>query len=233
MSIAFFIAPVFRICLLFVFLHKELVDREFFMVYSYLMLIFCADSSGSFLSFALAEEDSGTRTLVDSAAYPAEGRMNECFFSAMERFFTVNSRTVHDVDEWVAVTGPGSFTGIRIGMAGVSGICSALGKELFGISALDAAALVSGESRLTAAAKIKLNEYACRTYDFILPRYSDLSVVTADELPGDVIMAGSSSLNLAEAVADARCGFFIQKAVPLYVKRSEAEINFDKKSNRQ
>ncbi|MDR0453302.1 MAG: tRNA (adenosine(37)-N6)-threonylcarbamoyltransferase complex dimerization subunit type 1 TsaB [Deferribacteraceae bacterium] len=193
------------------------------------MLIFCADSSGAFFTYALAAEDSGKRVLLGAGSYPARGRVNEIFFPAVERFFKENRLTVCDIDRWVVITGPGSFTGIRIGMAGLSGICAALGKKLSGISALDAAALISGKTILTVAAKLKLDEYVLRTYNFISSVYSVLSVVTSDGLPEDAFMA-DSAMNLAESAADIRSEIFIQEASPLYVKCSEAEINFDKKS---
>jgi len=196
------------------------------------MLFFCADSSGGALSFALAEGDSNERLLLGAVSYPAENKISEKFFPALERFLTVNGKTVYDIDRWVVISGPGSFTGIRIGMAGLSGVCAALGKVLSGISSLDAAALLSGKTRLTAAAKLKLDEYVCKTYDFISQQYSILSVAAVSELPADTLMVGAA-MNLAESVADSRCERFIQEASPLYIRRSEAEINFDKKSNCQ
>jgi len=196
------------------------------------MLIFCADSSGGVLLFALAAEDSNRKLLLGAVSYPAESRVNEKFFPALDQFLAANNVTVYDINKWVIISGPGSFTGIRIGMAGISGICVALGKTLFGISALDAAALISGKTRLTVAAKLKLDEYVYRTYDFITRQYSVLSVDTISGLPKDTLIVGAA-MNLAESIADDRCDFFIQEATPLYVRRSDAEINFDKKSDRR
>ena len=193
------------------------------------MLIFCADSSGTSLSFCLAVEESDVRVLLGTVSYPAQGRMSDFFFSVMEQFLLANNRTVHDIDKWVVITGPGSFTGIRIGMAGISGICAALGKPLYGISALDAAALLSGKMNVVTAARLKFDEYALRSYDFISSKYSVLSIARSNELPEGAIMAGIN-MNLAESIADVRSERFIGEAAPLYSKRSEAEINFDKKS---
>lgn len=46
--------------------------------------------------------------------------------------------TLADVDVWVVDTGPGTFTGLRQGLALLRGLAFALHKPLYGVSALDA-----------------------------------------------------------------------------------------------
>ena len=48
--------------------------------------------------------------------------------------------TLNDMDAFAAITGPGSYTGLRIGISAVQGICYALGKPCIGVSALEALA---------------------------------------------------------------------------------------------
>jgi tRNA threonylcarbamoyladenosine biosynthesis protein TsaB len=49
---------------------------------------------------------------------------------------------LRDVDVFAVTTGPGSFTGLRIGIAAMQGLAFAMGKPLVGISGLDALAQI-------------------------------------------------------------------------------------------
>ena len=49
---------------------------------------------------------------------------------------------VRDVDVYAVATGPGSFTGLRIGIATMQGLAFAAGKSLVGVSGFDALARV-------------------------------------------------------------------------------------------
>jgi tRNA threonylcarbamoyladenosine biosynthesis protein TsaB len=55
-----------------------------------------------------------------------------------------NALTFHDLDLLAVVTGPGSFTGIRIGLAAMRGIALALKKPIIGISSFDMFAVQDG-----------------------------------------------------------------------------------------
>src|SRR5712671_1082682 len=56
-----------------------------------------------------------------------------------------------DIDVIAAATGPGSFTGLRIGLAAVKGLAEALKKPIVGVSMLEA--IARGPARANPAAK--------------------------------------------------------------------------------
>jgi len=60
--------------------------------------------------------------------------------SAINTFLEGNGATLDDIDCLVCGTGPGSFTGVRVGVMYAKTLAFALGKPIIGISSFDAAA---------------------------------------------------------------------------------------------
>ncbi|HKR01376.1 MAG TPA: tRNA (adenosine(37)-N6)-threonylcarbamoyltransferase complex dimerization subunit type 1 TsaB [Pyrinomonadaceae bacterium] len=58
---------------------------------------------------------------------------------------------LHDVDFFAAAVGPGSFTGLRIGLATVKAFAATLGRQCVGVQTLHAVARGAGESDRTLA----------------------------------------------------------------------------------
>jgi tRNA threonylcarbamoyladenosine biosynthesis protein TsaB len=59
----------------------------------------------------------------------------------IEMLCTVSDMKLEEVDLFVCTIGPGSFTGVRIGVSTVKGFALATGKPVVGVSTLDALAL--------------------------------------------------------------------------------------------
>lgn len=55
-------------------------------------------------------------------------------------WLTVNGRRLDDVDAFAVVTGPGSFTGLRVGVAAIQGLALARQKRVVGVPTLEAMA---------------------------------------------------------------------------------------------
>ncbi len=56
-----------------------------------------------------------------------------------------------DIDGFAVVTGPGSFTGVRVGLAAIKGLAEVLAKPIAAVSLLEAVAVSGGsQGRLTA-----------------------------------------------------------------------------------
>lgn len=76
---------------------------------------------------------------------------------------------VEQVDGFAATVGPGSFTGLRIGISAIKGLAYALHKPVAGVSSLDALAWQCSQTPLLICAVIdarKKEVYSCR-YRFI------------------------------------------------------------------
>lgn len=68
---------------------------------------------------------------------------------AIEEVLSQNCKTVSDIDAIAVTEGPGSYTGLRVGMATAKGLCFALNKSLITLNTLDVmtAAMLSQVSR--------------------------------------------------------------------------------------
>lgn len=97
-----------------------------------------------------------------------------------------------DIQGFAIGLGPGSFTGLRIGMATVKGLATAAGKPLYGVSTLDIiAASCAGDSRLICSVldARKKEVYAAfyRTNNNGVPqRVSDITVMAPERLAGQI-----------------------------------------------
>lgn len=91
------------------------------------------DTSSRHLTVVACKGDKkAVRELKDCAMNHSVVLMDE-----IERALGEVRLTPADCDYFVAVTGPGSFTGIRIGVSCVKGYASALGKRAVGVTTFD------------------------------------------------------------------------------------------------
>lgn len=87
--------------------------------------------------------------------------------------------------------GPGSFTGLRIGMATVKGLAAASGKPFYGISTLDIIAASCSDQRLICAVldarkrEVYTAFYRCGQ-DGFARRVSEIEALPPDALPGRI-----------------------------------------------
>jgi len=62
---------------------------------------------------------------------------SERLLGAIEFVLTEARCSIHDIDGWAISLGPGSFTGLRIGVSTVKGLAFATGKPVAGVATLD------------------------------------------------------------------------------------------------
>jgi tRNA threonylcarbamoyladenosine biosynthesis protein TsaB len=99
-------------------------------------LILAVDTTGEHGSLALVR---GAEVL-EAVAMHAPSGFAQILYGELERLLTRQGVSVADVDCFAAASGPGSFTGVRVGLACVKGLAEALGKPAVAVSNLEALA---------------------------------------------------------------------------------------------
>jgi tRNA threonylcarbamoyladenosine biosynthesis protein TsaB len=103
-------------------------------------LILAADTSSSLASFAIV---SGEKILA-SLSGGAHLQHSQTFFSNLSILLQLADIEITEIDAFAVVTGPGSFTGLRVGLAAIKGLAHTLSRPALGISSFDAVALGTG-----------------------------------------------------------------------------------------
>jgi tRNA threonylcarbamoyladenosine biosynthesis protein TsaB len=100
------------------------------------MLTLAVDTSGDMGSITLIEDD---RVLEERGLQAGSG-FSHTLFGEIEAMLARQKRRLADIDLYAAANGPGSFTGIRVGLAAIKGLAEVAGKPAVGISNLQALA---------------------------------------------------------------------------------------------
>ncbi len=188
------------------------------------------DTSSDYLVIVISQDN----TVIASQVLYAGKKMSELLLFQLDNMLESSSININDIDEFYAGVGPGSFTGVRIGVALVLGLSSALNKKAYGISSLDVEAIVSEKDLLKTAALLKGNVYAVRNYDFTNNVFSEYYVDEICENINDYTLVNNNKSyfpNISFAVRSGRLWDFRAECTPIYLRKSEAELNLDKKSN--
>ena len=100
------------------------------------MLFLALDTTRSAGSSALMRDDYLVREDASDSSRSHASKLPAELATLLQR----TGVTLHDIDALAVGIGPGSFTGLRVGIATMQGLAVALNRPLFGVSALDALA---------------------------------------------------------------------------------------------
>lgn len=98
------------------------------------------DTSGAVCSVALND---GETTLYECVARAAKSHAR-LLTELVRQCLSFADISAREVDVYAAAVGPGSYTGLRIGVATVKGMAHALGKPAVGVGTMDAIGLTYG-----------------------------------------------------------------------------------------
>ncbi len=201
------------------------------------MIILGADTSLPLLSVALLRD----RRLLGSVALEGKDSRNEKLLPAIDWLLAESHVGRGEIDLFAVTRGPGSFTGVRIGLATMQGLAMALGRPICAMSTHEAIALGDPQGgRVVVVDDAGRGQLYLSAFDgereVIAPRLAaadkplDAAIVRASEF----IQHGNVAASLARrahAIADAGRLDGYADVTPIYVRLAEAEVKLQQKQN--
>lgn len=115
------------------------------------MLIVSIDTSGKSGGVTLAEGDQDSFRVLESLPISG-GTFSAQLVPTLASLLDGHGASPRDIAGFAAASGPGSFTGLRVGLAAIKGLAEVLKKPIVTVSVLEALAISSGEQGKIAAA---------------------------------------------------------------------------------
>ncbi|HET8773522.1 MAG TPA: tRNA (adenosine(37)-N6)-threonylcarbamoyltransferase complex dimerization subunit type 1 TsaB [Thermoanaerobaculia bacterium] len=195
------------------------------------MIVLAADTSLPILSVALISDG----TLIGAMALEGRGSRNEKLLPAIDWLLAENGVERGAVELFAVTRGPGSFTGVRIGLATVQGLAMALRRPVCAMSTHEAIAF--GESGRAAVV-----DDAGRG-EFYVSEVEDGHVIVPAHLAGgvpdgrvirvsDFAQRDNVALRCARRALDIEQrgeGERYRDVTPIYVRLAEAEVKLQAK----
>lgn len=194
------------------------------------MRLLAIDTTSELASLALAE---GDRVLEEVAIDSPDG-FAHVIFPEIERLLARHNLQIGDIEGFAAAAGPGSFTGVRVGLTVAKGLAEAAGRRVVAVSNLQAVAALGTGPLRAPVIDARRGEVFVAIYGADLQLVSAEAVVNFEDwsktLPREIeILQGVR--RLAGAVARIAARRFeaglAQDAADIdanYVRRSDAEL---------
>lgn len=114
------------------------------------MLLLSIDTSGKSGGITLAEGSVDSFRIIESAPI-AGGTFSAQLVPTLAALLRKHGLAARDLSAFVAVSGPGSFTGLRVGLSAIKGLAEILEKPIATVSLLEALAISSASQGQIAA----------------------------------------------------------------------------------
>lgn len=129
------------------------------------MLLLVTDTSGKHGSVGLARASARAVELIEAVPL-AGGTFSAQLVPQIAGLLETRGFSKREIDGFVVVSGPGSFTGLRVGLAAIKALAEILGKPIVPVSLLEVIAASSGAcGRIAAALDAMRGEVYLGKYD--------------------------------------------------------------------
>jgi tRNA threonylcarbamoyladenosine biosynthesis protein TsaB len=195
------------------------------------MLTLAVDTTAESGSIALAD-DNGVR---EEALIHAPQGFSRVLFGEIEALLARQSACLRDIELFAGASGPGSFTGVRVGLSAIKGLAEVLGKRVVAVSNLEALAEF-GTARVRATViDAHRGEVYAALYDAAGNAIIPEAVLPLERFEQLVGAREVEWIKTPRAIAGAVAGIAIRKAMKglsqdpaaieaNYVRRSDAEL---------
>jgi len=219
------------------------------------MLVLALDTTTAAGSAAVAEDGNVVELAPIDPSAPVATQVPGVLAALLDR----QRMALADIDVFAVATGPGSFTGLRIGIAAMQGLALARHKPLIGVSAFDALAALAAAPRVGVWIDAWRGEVYVAWYEqgrqvgaaAVLPADAALQDMPPGAVPDGIVFVGDGAVKYRpriphpvidptpllagavarEAWARARRGETPPPHAirPLYVRRPDAELARERK----
>lgn len=125
------------------------------------MRILALDTTGEYGSIALVEDD----RIVEEVPLHSPDGYGHVLFGEIEALLARNGFGLDQMDAFASASGPGSFTGVRVGLTAVKGLAEASGRKAVAISNLQALAWFGTQSLRATVIDARRGEVYGAVYD--------------------------------------------------------------------
>jgi len=155
-------------------------------------LILALDTTGESGSVALIRD----ARVVEEVALDSPDGFAHVLFGAISEMLARHGVTLGDIDVFAAASGPGSFTGVRVGLSAIKGFAEATGARAAAVSNLRAVASFGSKPLRAAVIDARRGEIYGAVYDWELKLVADEVVMPLDAWlaslpPGEVEIISS------------------------------------------
>ena len=180
------------------------------------MLLLGIDTSGKTASAALLDTD--TEVILAETTLYTQKTHSQVIMPAVKELLVQTGKEMSDLGGIAVAKGPGSYTGLRIGVAAVKAMCFALGIECCGVSTLKGLAYNNIAFRGTICSVMKARGelvYACayKSDGYGLEPLFEEKIMSRDELAQFLAFNGTEALLCGDGAAD----FFTDYRSPMFM----------------
>jgi tRNA threonylcarbamoyl adenosine modification protein YeaZ len=197
------------------------------------MFVLAADTSLPILSVALLNDDA----LIGALAMEGRGSRNEKLLPAIDWLLTENAIDRKQIELLAVTRGPGSFTGVRIGLATLQGLAVALDAPICAMSTHEAIAH-STNGRVAGRDDAGRGEWYVSIFEdgrevvapHLAREISEPNVVTVS----DFLQHDNVALRCARRAIEIEArgeGERYRDVTPIYVRLAEAEVKLRQKEH--